>query len=159
MTVRRRILLAALTLVVVATLIVVALPSGGESSPPKLSFTLCGYTNGAAKFAIVTITNWEGCAVSLERWYYQAEGKYDLKRVVTVPGPTKVAGRQFCTISFELPVYHARLDPPERWRITATARRETLSNKLRLKLRRLPWIGRRVDLPASYHITTQLFHP
>ena len=157
MRVRRRILIIVLALAVIATVIVIACTPGDKGVPPRVSFAASGFTNDEPKFAIVSITNREGCAVSLNGWHVQPEGKMDLKRSVTVPGPIKLRGGQSCTMLLELPAYHGRLDPPERWRITAIAMRETFSNRLRRRMKGLPLIGPRIEQPRDYRIVSELF--
>src|SRR5689334_8964647 len=65
MTVRRRILFAALAVGVVGTLVVLIWSAGPKDAKPKLEFTLLGYANRTHKFGIVKVTNRDQHALSM----------------------------------------------------------------------------------------------
>jgi hypothetical protein len=150
MTVRRRILLAALALVVIATACHRRVV-GPEDSTPKLSFTLCGYSN-SSQSRVVAVTNCERCTVSLNDIRIQLEGEQLGLPSTTLPLPVTLSGGSSRTIS--LPVYI----PPDvgshaARQVGCFVQRETFANKLR---RKMPLIGR-IDDPQSYHIPSEMF--
>ena len=89
MTVRRRILLAALAVGVVGILVVLIWSAGPREPEPKLSFAVCGYTNDGAKYAILTISNNEFCSLNVAELSVLWDGG-QAARVFVKPGQVLV---------------------------------------------------------------------
>src|SRR5690242_20193314 len=75
MSVRRRILLAALAVGVVGTLVVLVWSVVPKDAKPKLSFGISGYTTVGGKHATVTVTNLSDQNVILSRYTILFETK------------------------------------------------------------------------------------
>ena len=164
MSVRRRILLAALAVGVVGTLVVPIWSAGPKDSTPKLEFTLLGYTNATGKFAIVKVTNRDQHAISMR----------EMESVVDNPQQHRLSGLIFgnstlgvgCSRTTSVPVLKVFSSVSEtqtfgsatnRWRVWCYLERATLSNKMRRRLCELPWIGQQIDLPAVYQVKSDWF--
>ena len=164
MSVRRRILLAALALAAVATVVVLFLAVGEGGPETELSLVLCGYTNSEAKLAVIKVTNRGNSALTIKpATIIYGDDRIEQLRLQML-GPFGLAARGSTNIS--LPVF--KLSPVDnkiivfgnstnKWQLLYYLRYETLSNKMRRKRQKLPWIGPHVDSPAYYEITSDWF--
>jgi len=171
MTVRRRILLAALALAVVAIVVALIWSAGAKDSEPKLEFTLAGYTNGpqaaifvSEKCGLVTVRNLSKSAVTLSGYetllecnMFQPFCNFSGLRANLAPGGS-------CTMLPAVSVTTKVGNPNEpigsttsRWRLKCTVERQTLSNRMRRAAQKLPVIGRHIDSPPGYTVYSDVF--
>src|SRR5580765_5881480 len=164
MSVRRRILLAALAVVVVGTLVVLFWSAGPKDTKPKLSIGISGSTTAGGKYATVTVTNLSDQNVILSRYTILFESSssqpmpmFDL-RSLSMP-PHGLATFSACLyLNLSLPRRKIVFgDVENRWRLKCFVQRERLSCKLRRALRKIRPLERYIDFPPDYEITSDWF--
>ena len=156
MTLRRRILHAALAVSVVGALVALFW-SGGSSQPvPKLSLEFLGYTTNGAKLATIKITNRGDRTVKGVRPEVVFEGSgpvflYDPALSTNLP-----AGDSYIA---HTPIYAPGGIGSEtnRWRVRCRIERKTILNKLRPVLWLVPVIGKYAGPQSEYTTTSDWF--
>ena len=160
MTVRRRIILAALAVGVVGILGTLIWAASSEETVPKISFSLSRdpnhlsrAPNAGTELAIINVTNCGVHTVSLRDWGLDYAGR----EIVPLYSPSCNQFTVRGSNSFQLPF----VTPPEfsyrftvlPWHVWCAVERETWSNKLRRKIRNLPLVGSALGKPHRYYIS------
>jgi hypothetical protein len=159
MTVRRRILLAALSLVVIATLIVMVWASGDERPRPKLSFVSFISTNGINRVLNVRITNDDSCSIRLLAERCQFEGATE-PRNPAYGLENRLLGRgQSFTNWFFLPTTGPGSHEGRRLRDQWIVQREMWFTKLRPRLQKLPVVGRKIKQADREEVMSEWLGP
>jgi len=157
MSVRRRILLAALAVGVVGTVVVLIWTLEPKDSTPKLEFTLLGYTNSFLKEGVVRVTNCEQRPIGISALGAMFDNdKAPYVFALTDSLIVLKCGESWTNSLLIDPTNYGR-DPRSRWAAFYYVERSTFSNRLRIKLRNLPVIGRHIKPPAKWQVTSDWF--
>jgi len=169
---RVRIFLGAVAVGVVAGVVVLIWPSGPKDPTPKLSFTLSGYTNFAVGrsnareiCAVVTVVNRGDCPVTVSAYAISPDMRIGNPANSFTPLGTNLTVGSSCNISPALCWVEESLSATRyffritgRWQLHCLMEPQTVSNKLRKRLKRVPLIGPHIGPPSSCTVTSDWFN-
>jgi len=149
---RLRVLVSSLILLVIVTFVVVLCAKALVPAAPKLSFSLCAYSNSPSgvKFAILSLTNRDTCDLTFNGPpLVEFEGTdYLTAASSSAPPDSRLRKADSCILVVPVPV------PQGRWRVRWNVTRHTFRESLGPRLRQVRWLG--LDRSDTYNVASDL---